>query len=194
VKFRESGIHGGWIIELDRIGDERGWFARAWCAEEFAAHGLPSVFPQANMSFGYRAGTVRGLHVQLPPHHEGKAVRCVRGRVFDVAVDLRPDSPTYLQSAGVELDADDDSMVYLPAGCAHGYQSIVDDSTVYYMTTTPYTPGAERGLRWDDPLVAVDWPVTEGVTMSEKDRSWPRFDEPSWHLEHDRAGNQGSQA
>jgi dTDP-4-dehydrorhamnose 3,5-epimerase len=193
VKFEESGIHGGWVIELDRIADDRGWFARAWCAEEFAAHGLPSTFPQANMSYGHGAGTIRGLHVQLPPHHEGKALRCIRGRVLDVAVDLRPDSPTYLRTSGVVLDERSDAMVYVPAGCAHGYQSLEDDSTVHYMVSSAYTPGAERGLRWDDPLVAVDWPVADGVVVSEKDRSWPTFDEASWREEHARANQQGSQ-
>jgi dTDP-4-dehydrorhamnose 3,5-epimerase len=136
---------------------------------------------------------VRGLHLQLPPHDEGKALRCVRGRVFDVAVDLRPDSPTYLQSSGVELGAYDDSMVYVPAGCAHGYQTLADESTVLYQASSPYTPGVERGLRWDDPLVAVDWPITDQVIVSEKDQAWPTFDEPSWHVDHDRARTQGSQ-
>ncbi len=192
MKFRPSGLDGGWIIELDRISDERGWFARAWCAEEFAAHGLPAAFPQANMSYGHRAGTIRGLHVQLPPHDEGKALRCVRGRVLDVAVDLRPASPTYLQTSAVELDAEGAAMVYVPAGCAHGFQSLEDDSTVYYLVSQPYTPGAERGLRWDDQVVRCEWPITE-VIVSEKDTSWPTFDDAAWRDEHRRATGEGNQ-
>jgi dTDP-4-dehydrorhamnose 3,5-epimerase len=192
LRFTASGIDGGWIIELDRIEDDRGWFARAWCADEFAAHGLPAELPQANMSFGHRAGTIRGLHVQLPPHDEGKALRCVRGRVFDVAVDLRPDSPTYLACSGVELDADRDAMVYVPPGCAHGYQTLEDDSTVFYLTSSRYTPGAERGLRWHDQVVGVDWPITEQVTVSEKDAAWPPFDDHGWRTEHARATEEGT--
>lgn len=192
MKFRGSGLDGGWIIDLDRIEDDRGWFARAWCADEFAEHGLPTAFPQTNMSLGHRRGTIRGLHLQLPPHREAKALRCIAGRIVDVAVDLRPDSPTYLQTSAVELSAESGTMVYVPDGCAHGYQALEDGSTVLYMTSSSYTPGAERGLRWDDPAVAFSWPVTDDVVVSPKDQAWPTFDPDTWAQTYLDATTEGS--
>lgn len=194
MRFRESGLAGGWVIEPEPIGDERGWFARAFCAEEFRAHGLPGRFPQTNMSESRRAGTIRGLHVQLPPHAEAKALRCVAGRVFDVAVDLRPDSPTFLRWSGVELDADGAAMVYVPGGCAHAYQALEDRSRVLYMVSEPYTPGSETGVRWDDPALGIDWPVTEPVIVSDKDGSWPDLDVEVWRGEWQRALERGETA
>lgn len=191
MRFRESGIAGGWVIEPEPIGDERGWFARAFCAEEFRRHGLPEQFPQANMSESSRAGTIRGLHVQLPPHSEAKALRCVSGRVYDVAVDLRPDSPTFLRWAGVELDAEGAAMVFMPGGCAHGFQALEDRSRVLYMVSEPYAPGAERGVRWDDPTLGIEWPLAGGPVVSDKDRSWPDLDVEEWRESWQRALERG---
>jgi len=176
MRFDEAPLPGAWIIELDRLGDERGYFARTFDAAEFAAHGLCSRVVQCSTSFNGRRDTVRGLHYQAEPHGETKLVRCVRGAIFDVAVDLRPDSPAYCQWDAVELSADNGRMVYLPAGLAHGFQTLTDDCELLYMMGHEYVAQAARGVRWDDPAFGIAWPEAVGQrTVSARDRGYPDF-------------------
>ena len=170
--FRETRLPGAFIVDLEPRTDERGFFARAFCQREFEAHGLKPVIAQANISFNYRRGTVRGLHFQHPPHAETKFVRCSRGAIVDVIVDLRPDSPTYLQHVAVELTADNRRGLYVPERVAHGYQVLEDNTETTYQVGEFYTPGAEDGLRYDDPRLGIDWPLPV-TDMSDKDRRWP---------------------
>jgi dTDP-4-dehydrorhamnose 3,5-epimerase len=160
------------VVDLEPIRDERGFFARAWCPDEFAAAGLDVRWAQENVAFNVHKGTLRGLHLQLPPHSEVKLVRCTRGGVWDVAVDLRPDSPTYRRSTGVELTADNHRSLLVPKGCAHGYLTLVDTVEMRYLTSHPYAPDAATGVRYDDPFVDVEWPGNVTV-VSENDRTWP---------------------
>jgi dTDP-4-dehydrorhamnose 3,5-epimerase len=173
VIFTETAIAGVYVVELEPRRDDRGFFARAFCADEFAAHGLETHWVQANVGHSERAGTIRGLHYQVPPHAEAKLVRCTAGAVFDVAVDLREGSPTYLQWYGTELSAGNGRMLYLPKGVAHGYQSLTDDAEAYYLVTAAYAPAAERGLRWDDPDLDIAWPLFDAPILSDKDAGWP---------------------
>jgi dTDP-4-dehydrorhamnose 3,5-epimerase len=176
MRFTESPLPGAWVIELDRVADDRGWFARTFDADEFRARGLAADVVQANASHNARAGTLRGMHYQADPHGEPKLVRCSRGRIHDVAVDLRPGSPTYCRWHAVELSAENDRMLYLPAGMAHGFQTLEDDSDVLYLMGHAYVPGAGRGVRFDDPAFAIDWPPAPGGrTVSAKDRGYPDF-------------------
>jgi dTDP-4-dehydrorhamnose 3,5-epimerase len=172
VKFTESAIAGVWFVDLEPIEDERGFFARTFCADEFVAHGLDPTVAQCNVSVTARAGTIRGLHYQVAPAAETKLVRCVRGAIHDVVVDLREGSPTRLQHLGVELSAANRRALYVPTEFAHGFQALVDDTEVEYQMGAPYTPGTDRGLRYDDPALGIDWPrpVTD---ISERDRTWP---------------------
>jgi dTDP-4-dehydrorhamnose 3,5-epimerase len=179
VQFTECAVRGAWGIEPTPHIDDRGRFMRAWCAEEFAAHGIHFVPVQANMGFSRRAGTLRGLHYQVPPHQEAKLVRCTRGTVFDVLVDLRPGSPTHGRWYGTELSAENGRMLYVPPLCAHGYQTLEDGSEVYYLTSTPYAPAAVRGLRFDDPTAAIRWPLP-ACDLSDQDSRWPYL-EPGEH-------------
>lgn len=172
MRFTETSVPGAYVIDLDRIGDARGHFARLWCREEFAAVGLTRPFEQFNMSFSEQAGTLRGLHYQVAPHQEAKVARCTRGAAYDVLVDLRTGSPTYGQWHGVELTPENGRWVYVPPGCAHGYLTLADATELCYLVTAPYAPEAERGLRYDDPAVGIEWPC-EVAVVSEKDRSWP---------------------
>jgi dTDP-4-dehydrorhamnose 3,5-epimerase len=174
VIFLETDIPGALIIDLDRHTDDRGFFARAWCEEEFAAHGLRPRFVQANMAFTERSGTVRGLHYQHSPHEEAKLIRCTRGSIHDVLIDLRRDSPSFEQWIAVELSADNRRMLHVPEGCAHGYQALSDGAEVFYLVTHPYVPGAEGGIRFDDPAFGVQWPLPVG-DVSAKDRRWPVY-------------------
>lgn len=168
---RPTGIAGLAVLDVEPHVDERGGFARAYCASELAAAGLDATIAQVNVSWNERAGTLRGLHFQVDPP-EAKLLRCTAGAVWDVAVDVRPDSPTYLHWFGVELTAVSRRAVYVPAGCAHAYLALTDGAEVLYSTSAPYTPGQERGLRWDDPRLAIDWPRPVTV-VSAKDSSWP---------------------
>lgn len=170
--FRPTGIEGVVVVETQPHTDERGFFARTFCAREFEAAGLGPVVAQANLSFNHRAGTLRGLHFQRPPAQEAKLVRCTRGRVYDVAVDLRRDSPTYLEHVGVVLDAESHNALYVPESCAHGYLTLEDACEVAYQVSEFYTPGVEGGLRWDDPVLGIDWPGAIRV-VSPKDAAWP---------------------
>lgn len=165
-------IDGVFIIELERRVDSRGFFARTFCAREFEAAGLNGQVSQANMAFNDVAGTLRGLHYQLPPAAEAKLVRCTRGRVFDVAVDVRRDSPTYLRHVGIVLDPLDHRALYVPEGCAHGYLTLADETEVSYLVSEFYTPDSEAGLRWDDPRLAIEWPM-QVRAISGKDAAWP---------------------
>jgi dTDP-4-dehydrorhamnose 3,5-epimerase len=177
MRFVETEIEGVVVVELEEHVDERGSFARTWCRDEMSAAGLAGELAQCSLSRNTRAGTLRGLHYQHPPHEEAKLVRCTRGAIFDVAVDLRPGSPTRGRWVGVELDPDNGKALYVPEGCAHGFQTLVDDSEVAYMISTPYAPEASAGVRWDDPHLAVAWPDVEGErTISERDRSLPGYE------------------
>lgn len=172
--FTPTKLEGAWIVELDPRGDERGFFGRAWCRREFEEQGLIGDFVQANVSFSRGKGTIRGLHYQVSPDQEAKFIRCIRGAVWDIIVDVRPESPTYLEWLGVELTADNRRQLYVPKGCAHGYQTLAADSEVLYQVSSFYAPKAERGIRWDDPQFAIDWPEAVGA-ISPKDREWPNF-------------------
>ena len=173
--FEPTAILDVVLVRQERLGDARGWFARTYCAEEFEAAGIGFQVVQANLSANAEKGTLRGLHLQAPPHGEPKLVRASRGRMFDVAVDLRRDSPTYCRWAGAELSADAGDALYIPDGCAHGFLTLSDDVVVSYLMGAPYVPGAERGVRWDDPAFGLDWPGAPAV-IAERDRTWPDFD------------------
>jgi dTDP-4-dehydrorhamnose 3,5-epimerase len=170
LRFSEAPLAGVFVIEIDRLEDERGSFARTFCFEEFATHGLETAVLQSSVSFNRRRGTVRGLHWQAEPHGEVKVVRVTRGAVHDVVVDLRPGSPTLRESFGVRLDADTGRALYIPAGFAHGFQTLEDDTEVSYQISAAYVPSAARGLRYDDPALAIDWPQPVTV-VSERDRA-----------------------
>jgi dTDP-4-dehydrorhamnose 3,5-epimerase len=175
VIFTETELPGAYVIDLERREDERGFFARAWCADEFAQHGLSTTLVQANLSFNVQQGIVRGMHFQVEPHAEDKLVRCTRGAIYDVIVDLRPESDTYKRWLGVELDAESRRALYVPKGFAHGYQTLVPDTETFYQVSEWYTPEAERGVRWDDPAFGIEWPDPAKALLSEKDRNWPDF-------------------
>lgn len=172
--FTPGDIEGAFLVTMDPHVDERGWFARSWCEQEFRDHGIDMRVVQTNVSFTTRRGTIRGLHWQAAPHSEAKLVRCVAGRIFDVVADVRPASPTFGAWQGFELHGGDRRLVFVPGGCAHGYQSLTEDTEVTYNTSYPYTPAAERGLRWNDPAFGVSWPI-DAPTLSEKDTSWSDF-------------------
>ena len=172
MRFTETPITGAWLVEPEPRTDERGSFTRLWCRDEFAARGLRADFVQCNSSVSIVRGTLRGLHWQAAPHAEIKLVSCVSGRVFDAIVDVRPDSPTYRRWFGAELTPGNRRMMYVPEGCAHGYLTLQAGSEVVYPVTAAYHPEAERGLRWDDPVVGIAWPIPPMV-VSPKDRSWP---------------------
>jgi len=174
--FTETAIQGATIIELNKLGDERGFFARAFCAEEFAAQGLETTFVQANISRSKEKHTVRGLHMQTDPFGETKLMRCTRGAIFDVLIDLRPESPSFRKWFGVELNENNHKMLYVPAGCAHGYQTLTDDSEVFYPVTAPYNAKSEIGIRWDDPSFKIDWPEKTNAIVSDKDKAWPLYE------------------
>lgn len=174
MRFSESTLPGVYVIEPELLTDDRGFFARGFCANEFAEHGLEHNFVQCNMSGNHHKNTVRGLHFQFSPHEEVKVVRCINGAIFDVAVDLREDSPTYLQWFGAELSAANRRILYVPRGFGHGYQTLTDDAEVFYQVSDFYAPGSEGGLRWNDPAIGIEWPLGgDDMTISEKDAAWP---------------------
>ena len=173
--FTETELPGAFIIDVDRMADERGFFARSWCEDEFAAHGILMPPLQANVSSNPQRGTLRGMHFQLAPYEETKLVRCTRGAIYDVIVDLREESPTYGQWLGVELTADSFRMLFVPGRFAHGFVTLQDDTDVCYQVSAKYTPGHERGLRWNDPAIGINWPI-EPVLISDKDRHHPDFE------------------
>lgn len=174
MRFEPFGLDGAWLVRLEPVADERGSFARTFCVNEFGAHGLETSFPQHSVSLSRRKGTLRGMHYQRQPHGEVKLVRCLSGAVWDVIVDLRPQSPTFRQWRGVELSEDNGLQLYIPKGFAHGFQTLTDDVRVNYLISAFYAPNAATGIAHDDPAFGIAWPgpVTE---MSEKDRNWPPF-------------------
>jgi dTDP-4-dehydrorhamnose 3,5-epimerase len=176
MKFTETALKGAFIIDLEPRSDDRGFFARSFCQKEFEAHGLKTSIAQANISFNYRKGTVRGLHFQFPPAAETKFVRCSRGAIVDVIVDLRPESPTYLQHVAVELTAENRRGLFVPERFAHGYQVLEDNTETTYQVGEFYTPSAESGLRYSDPRLRIAWPLPPSE-MSDKDARWPLLDE-----------------
>jgi dTDP-4-dehydrorhamnose 3,5-epimerase len=173
--FTESALAGAYLIEMERIEDDRGFFARSFCAEEFAGHGLPTNMPQCSVSFNSRRATLRGLHFQSDPHAEDKLVRCTAGAVFDVIVDLRAGSRTRGGWLGVELTADNRRALWVPKGFAHGFITLADGSEVLYMMSAPHAPGFARGVRWNDPAIAIDWPL-QPQFMSDRDAAYPLLD------------------
>ena len=174
MKFRPTPLDGCFLIEQEPRGDDRGFFARLYCTDEFKSAGLPSTFAQVNNAFSKQKGTLRGLHYQLPPSAESKLVRCISGSVFDCVVDLRPDSVTFGKWFGAELTSENRLMLYVPKGFAHGYQTLADDTELIYLVDEFYAPHLEGGLKWDDPQVAIDWPLEPSV-LSPKDQSLPAF-------------------
>jgi len=172
--FEETKIAGAWVVDLERLGDDRGFFARAWCREEFATKGITAELSQANLSFSQLAGTVRGMHFQQAPHEEMKAVRCLRGAVFDVVLDLRPDSPTFCKWHGEKLSADNCRMLAVPEGCAHGFQTLVVDTEVFYLVSEAYAPDSEGGVRWNDQVFDIKWPLSVSE-ISKRDAGFQDF-------------------
>jgi dTDP-4-dehydrorhamnose 3,5-epimerase len=172
MQFRETGLDGVFIVQPEALEDERGFLACSWSTEEFAARGLNPRLVQCNISFNKRSGTLRGMHFQVKPYEQGKLVRCTRGAIYDVAVDLRVDSPTLYQWVGVELTADNHQMLYLPKGCAHGYQSLADNSEIFYQMSESYHPESTGGVRWDDPAFGIEWPMAVTV-IAERDATYP---------------------
>jgi dTDP-4-dehydrorhamnose 3,5-epimerase len=176
VIFSETRLEGAFVIDVDRKEDNRGFFARAFCQREFEEYGLEPVIAQANLAFNRRRGTMRGMHFQFPPATETKLVRCTRGAILDIIVDLRPESPTYLEHVAVELSADNHRALYVPGRFAHGYQVLEDVTETSYQVGEFYAPGHEGGLRYDDPGLGLSWPLPVSE-ISEKDRAWPLLSE-----------------
>lgn len=172
--FTETKLKSAFIIEPERVEDERGFFARTFCQKEFEAHRLKTTFVQCNISFNKRKGTLRGMHYQVAPYSEAKLVWCTRGAIYDVIIDLRPDSPTFKQWVAFELAAENRRMLYIPEGLAHGFQTLVDDTEVFYQMSEFYHPECARGVRWDDPVFGIEWPPDERI-ISPKDRQYSAF-------------------
>jgi dTDP-4-dehydrorhamnose 3,5-epimerase len=172
--FTSTGIDGVWVIEAERLEDERGFFARTWDADEFAERGLNPKLTQCSISYNRVRGTLRGMHYQDAPHEEAKLVRCTAGAIFDVALDLRPDSSTFREWFGTELSAENRRALYVPEGCAHGFLTLDAGCEVHYQISEGYMPAAAGGVRWDDPVFAISWPG-EVVVINERDRSYPDF-------------------
>ncbi|MCT7987730.1 dTDP-4-dehydrorhamnose 3,5-epimerase [Laspinema olomoucense] len=173
--FKETNLEGAWIIEPERLTDNRGFFARTWCQREFEDRGLNSALVQCNISFNSQSGTLRGMHYQIPPYGETKLVRCTQGAIYDVIIDLRPQSPTFTQWVGVELTAESHRMLYIPPGFAHGFQTLVDQTEVFYQMSEFYHPESARGVRWNDPALGIKWPTANPLIISDKDSSYADF-------------------
>jgi dTDP-4-dehydrorhamnose 3,5-epimerase len=171
MRFVETDVEGAWIVDVEPIEDDRGFFARAFSRDEFVERGLKVDFVQENIGYNARPGTLRGLHLQRAPHAEAKLVRCTRGVVWDVAADVRPGSPSYERWAGVELSAENRRLLYVPEGCAHGYLTLVADSELRYLTTYEYVAASATGVPYDDPVLGIDWPASIEL-MSDNDRRW----------------------
>jgi dTDP-4-dehydrorhamnose 3,5-epimerase len=174
VKFSQTKLEGAFIIDLEKHRDERGFFARTWCQQEFRDHGLNADVAQTSISFNKRAGTLRGMHFQVEPYEETKLVRCTRGALHDVIIDLRAESPTYRQWTAVELSAENYRMLYIPAGFAHGFITLEDNTEAIYLISDPYVPDSASGIRWNDPAFGVKWPRAIEV-ISDRDLEWPDF-------------------
>jgi len=176
MKFTETTLKGAYVIDLEKLEDERGFFARAWCRNEFLAKGLSVDIVQANVAFNKQRGILRGMHRQIRPAEEVKVVRCIRGSIFDAIVDLREHSKTYKQWIGVELTADNHKALYVPEGFGHGYLTLEDDSEVFYQVSQFYSPEHEKGVRWNDPAFGIEWPDMDEYLISEKDQAWPDYE------------------
>jgi dTDP-4-dehydrorhamnose 3,5-epimerase len=177
MKFTETKLKGSYIVDIEEKADQRGFFARSFCVNEFAEHGLESAIVQANLSLNHKKGTLRGMHFQRSPWEEVKLVRCVRGAIFDVMLDLRPDSPTYLQWVGAELSQDNHRMLYIPKRFGHGFQALTDGAEVMYMVTQFYSPAHASGLSYRDPAFNISWPLPVAA-ISDADASWPPYTTP----------------
>jgi dTDP-4-dehydrorhamnose 3,5-epimerase len=175
MTFTETELRGAYLIDIEPRTDERGFFARAWCQREFEEHQLSPKLVQCNVSYNTLAGTLRGMHFQRHPHAEAKLVRCTRGAIYDVIIDLRPDSPTHMRWIGVELNDTNRRMLYVPEGFAHGYQTLVAGTEAFYQVSEYYMPEAESGVRWDDPAFGISWPDAERRMISPKDQAWPDY-------------------
>jgi len=174
MRFQKTSIAGVLLIDLEPRVDERGFFARSYCQEEFRAEGLDIDFVQENTSLSHKRGTLRGIHYQTAPHAEDKLASCFQGEIFDVAIDMRPSSSTYLKWQGFKLTAQNRKKLLIPKGIAHGFLTLTDETEVRYQVSSAYAPEAERGIRWDDPLIGIDWPIAP-TTMSDKDANWPHL-------------------
>jgi len=174
VKFTPTVLAGAFLVDLERLEDDRGFFARSYCGEEFAKLGLDAAVAQCSVSFNRKRGTLRGLHYQAAPHEEAKLVRCTRGAIWDVIVDIRPASPTHKQWYAIELSAENRRALYIPAGVAHGFQTLADESEVLYMMNVPYHLASSRGVPWNDPAFGIAWPIADPV-MSERDRTFAPY-------------------
>ena len=196
--FEALPLAGAMLVRMQRHSDERGFFARSVCVEEFRAHGLSGAFLQSSVSWSRQRGTVRGLHFQWPPSREDKLVRCLRGAIHDVLLDLRPAEPTYLKHCAVRLDQDNRDAVFVPSGVAHGFQTLTEDSEVLYQMTDVHAPGLAAGVRWNDPAFNISWPIGSEITIAERDATYPDFDSRSFAQELRRrascAGGEGSSA
>ncbi len=175
MKFSPTKLEGVWIVEMDHHHDERGWFARTWCSKMMSSHGLKINLSQCSISANKRRGTLRGMHYQAKPHAETKLVRCIRGSMFDVVLDLRPQSQTFKQWIGVELSADNGRALYIAHGCAHGFQTLEDGVEVLYMIAGELHPESARGTRWNDPQFGIAWPLPDIAFMSQRDAQYPDF-------------------
>lgn len=173
MHFVPTKLAGVFVVEPERFADDRGHFARTWCVREFAERGLETKLVQCSTSYNRRRGTLRGMHYQAAPHEEVKLVRCTRGAAYDVVIDLRPGSPTHRQWVAVELSAENGVAVYIPGGCAHGYQTLTDDTELVYLMSEFYHPESARGVRWDDPAVGIEWPECPERIIAPRDRSFP---------------------
>jgi len=174
MKFTKTPLIGAYAIDLNKREDERGFFARSFCVKEFAEHGLETQFLQINSSLSVKKGTLRGLHYQLAPMEEVKVVRCIKGKIYDLILDLRRDSKTFGQTFGIELSEENKTMLYIPKGCAHGFMTLEDNSELFYLVSQFYSPELERGIRWDDPMFSIKWPQTP-IVVSERDLCHPNF-------------------
>jgi len=172
--FTETRLKGAFVIELEKVQDERGFFARTWCQLEFGKHGLNPRLAQCSVSFNHRRGTLRGMHYQITPHQETKVVRCTKGAIYDVIIDLRPDSPTFTQWVALELTSENRQMIYVPEGFAHGFQTLADNTEVFYQISEFFVPEHARGVRWNDPTFAIHWPQ-DHCTLSDRDKTYPDF-------------------
>jgi dTDP-4-dehydrorhamnose 3,5-epimerase len=173
--FQQTSLRGALLVSLEPSADSRGFFARTWCAREFAAHGLPDTLVQSSMSHSAHRGTVRGMHVQLPPSHEAKLVRCTKGSIYDVILDMDPVSPTFLRHFAIELSASSYEALYIPPLMLHGFQTLQDSSEVHYQMTDFYAPELGFGARWDDPAFGIDWPIRAPITILPRDAAYPDF-------------------
>jgi dTDP-4-dehydrorhamnose 3,5-epimerase len=173
--FTETRLKGAYLIDVERRQDERGFFARSWCQEEFESHGLDSRVVQCSLSYNERRGTLRGMHYQEAPHEEAKLVRCTMGALYDVIIDLRPNAATFKKWLAVELTPENRRALYIPEGFAHGFQTLSDNTEVFYQMSEFYHPEAARGLRWDDPAFGIEWPI-QALVIAEKDRQYPNWE------------------